>query len=155
MLPGPGATQLGIFLGHARAGWQGGIVAGLSFMLAAFVGYKLSGVIGSIVASGAIFLPSFLMMLCIVPLLDRVKQMPWLRAFMRGTGPAVIGVTGVALGQMIPHAAPDAFTLFLLAGTIILILVWKLGPLPLMIGGAVIGAKSTEHAYEQLREWTP
>ena len=29
MLPGPGATQLGIFLGHAKAGLGGGIVAGV------------------------------------------------------------------------------------------------------------------------------
>ena len=27
MLPGPGATQLGIYLGHARAGLAGGIIA--------------------------------------------------------------------------------------------------------------------------------
>ena len=37
MLPGPIATQLGIYLGYDRAGWRGGIVAGLSFMLPAFV----------------------------------------------------------------------------------------------------------------------
>src|SRR5262249_7343226 len=29
MLPGPGATQLGIYLGHTRAGLAGGIIAGL------------------------------------------------------------------------------------------------------------------------------
>src|SRR5580693_9254506 len=37
VLPGPGATQLGIFIGHAKAGLAGGILAGLCFMLPAFL----------------------------------------------------------------------------------------------------------------------
>ena len=36
LLPGAGATQLGIFLGYARGGWWGGLVAGLCFVLPAF-----------------------------------------------------------------------------------------------------------------------
>jgi chromate transport protein ChrA len=36
MLPGAGATQLGIFLGYARGGWWGGLLAGLCFVLQAF-----------------------------------------------------------------------------------------------------------------------
>ena len=36
MWPGAGATQLGIFLGHARGGWWGGLLAGLCFVLPAF-----------------------------------------------------------------------------------------------------------------------
>ena len=37
MLPGATATQLGIFLGHQRAGWLGGLLAGFSFCAPAFV----------------------------------------------------------------------------------------------------------------------
>src|SRR5260370_38636224 len=37
MLPGPGATQLGIFIGHAKAGVPGGILAGICFILPAFL----------------------------------------------------------------------------------------------------------------------
>src|SRR5256712_14147396 len=36
-VPGATATQLGIFLGYARGGWWGGLVAGLCFVLPAFV----------------------------------------------------------------------------------------------------------------------
>ena len=36
MLPGPPAVQLAIFVGYARAGWRGGILTGLCFMLPAF-----------------------------------------------------------------------------------------------------------------------
>jgi chromate transporter len=36
MLPGATATQLGIFLGHQRGGWLGGLLAGLAFCAPAF-----------------------------------------------------------------------------------------------------------------------
>jgi chromate transporter len=36
MVPGATATQLGIFLGHARGGWWSGLLAGLCFVLPAF-----------------------------------------------------------------------------------------------------------------------
>src|ERR671919_3100071 len=32
MLPGAGATQLGIFLGYSRGGWWGGLLAGVFFV---------------------------------------------------------------------------------------------------------------------------
>src|SRR6266404_194728 len=36
MLPGATATQLGIFLGYHRAGWLGGLLAGVGFCAPAF-----------------------------------------------------------------------------------------------------------------------
>jgi len=44
-------------------------------MLAAFIGFKLFGIAGAAVASAAIFLPSFLMILPILPLLQRMKDL--------------------------------------------------------------------------------
>jgi chromate transporter len=37
LLPGPNSTELAIHLGHARAGWRGGVLAGLSFLLPSVV----------------------------------------------------------------------------------------------------------------------
>ena len=36
MLPGAPATQLAIFIGHDRAGWRGGLLAGVCFVIPAF-----------------------------------------------------------------------------------------------------------------------
>ncbi len=96
----------------------GQLTPGPILMLAAFIGFKLAGVTGAAVAGSAIFFPSFLMMLSVLPLLRKLKDLQWLRAFMRGVGPAVIGALAVSLVQMAPHAAPDVFTWFLLALTI-------------------------------------
>jgi chromate transporter len=129
----------------------GQLTPGPILMLAAFIGYKLFGALGAAVAAGAIFLPSFVMVLSILPLLRRMKDLQWLKAFMRGVAPAVIGALGVSVVQMAPHAAPDIFTWCLLGGTIVISLFSKLGPLPLMAGGAAFGFLSLRRAWDFLR----
>ena len=92
------------------------------------------------------------MMLAILPLLRKMKDLQWLRAFMRGVGPAVIGALAVSLLQMAPHAAPDVFAWALLALTVAVILFRNVGPLPLMAGGAVIGLLSRGNLLKRLEE---
>jgi chromate transporter len=69
----------------------GQFTPGPVLMLAAFIGFKIAGVAGAAVATAAIFLPSFVMILTILPVLQRMQNTEWLQAFMRGVGPAVIG----------------------------------------------------------------
>jgi chromate transporter len=132
----------------------GQLTPGPILMLAAFIGYKLFGVLGAAVAAGAIFLPSFVMVLSVLPLLRRMKDLLWLKAFMRGVAPAVIGALGVSVVQMAPHAAPDIFTWCLLGGTITIALLSKLGPLPLMAGGAGLGFLSLRKTWDFVRALT-
>jgi chromate transporter len=126
----------------------GQLTPGPILMLAAFIGFKLFGILGAMVAAGAIFLPSFLMILSILPLLRQMKDLQWLKAFMRGVAPAVIGALAVSLVQLAPHAAPDVFTWCLLALTIALMLFYKIGALPLMAGGAAIGLLTRGKAWD-------
>ena len=58
---------------------------------------------------------------------------------MQGVGPAVIGVFAVALIRMAPHALPDPFALCMLMGTLIALLTWRIGAIPLMGTGAMVG----------------
>jgi chromate transporter len=128
------------------------LTPGPILMLAAFIGFKLAGATGAAVAGSAIFLPSFLMMLSVLPLLRKLKELQWLRAFMRGVGPAVIGALAVSLVQMAPHAAPDVVTWVLLALTIGIILLRNVGPLPIMAGGGVIGLLSRGNLLKRIEE---
>jgi len=130
----------------------GQLTPGPILMLAAFIGLKLAGFAGAAVAGSAIFLPSFLMILSILPLLNRMKDLQWLKAFMRGVGPAVIGALAVSLVQLAPHAAPDPFTWLVLALTVLLLLLSKVGPLPLMFGGALVGALRKGKAWEHIHD---
>ena len=108
-------------------------------MVAAYVGYKLSGIGGAIVGSAAIFLPSFILMLSILPIYERVRKLLWMKAALKGIGSAVIGALAVSLVQMAPHAVPDHFAIVIFAATLVMLLVWRVGAIKTMLGGAMAG----------------
>ena len=109
-------------------------------MVGAYVGYKVAGLAGAAVAAAAIFLPSFLLMLAILPVFERVRRLAWVKAAMRGISPAVVGAIAVSIVHLAPHAAPDLFAALLLAGTVAALVVWrKLPVVPLTLGGGLIG----------------
>jgi chromate transporter len=62
-----------------------------------------------------------------------------MKAALQGISPAVIGITAVALIRMLPHAIPDLIAGLLAGGTMVAMAHWRLSPLPLVMGGAVIG----------------
>jgi chromate transporter len=117
----------------------GQLTPGPIVMLAAYVGYKAAGLTGGLVSTCAIFLPAFVVMLSILPVLAKFKHVLWIKAAMKGIGPAVVGALSVALFKLVPHAAPDAFTAVLLVLTVAVTMLWRVGPLPLVIGGALSG----------------
>ena len=130
----------------------GQLTPGPILMLAAFVGYKLAGVAGAVVGGVAIFLPAFILMLSILPIVARLRDVAWLRAAMRGIGAAVIGALVVSLLQMAPQAVPDAFTWLLFVVAVAAITFWRAGSLPLMLGGASIGAASRLQPLQRLKD---
>jgi chromate transporter len=117
----------------------GQVTPGPVIMLAAFVGYKVAGVAGAVVAASAIFLPSFLLMLSILPMLDRVRSLAWTRAAMRGISPAVVGAVALTVVQLTPHAVTDVFTGALFILSIAALLLWKLSALALALSGGLLG----------------
>jgi len=117
----------------------GQLTPGPVLMIAAYVGYKLAGIAGAAVAAMAAFLPSFIIMLAVLPALDRIRKLAWVKAVMKGMAPAVIGVLAVSLVRLAPAALPDLITLGLLAVTIIALLRFRVDAFKLMLAGAVLG----------------
>jgi chromate transporter len=130
----------------------GQVTPGPVIMLAAFVGYKVAGVAGAAVAAGAIFLPSFVLLMSILPWLERFRALAWVRAAMRGISPAVVGAIALTVVHLAPTAAPDAFTGVLLVGTIAGLLLWQLPALSAALGGGVLGIAA--RALPRVRELT-
>jgi len=118
----------------------GQFTPGPILMVAAYVGYKVAGVAGAAVAAGAAFLPSFVMMLAILPAFDRVRTYTWTRAVLRGMSPAVIGLLAVSLTRLAPYALVDPFAVAIFVATVAALLLWRPGTVRLMLGGAVLGA---------------
>jgi chromate transporter len=117
----------------------GQLTPGPILMLAAYVGYKVLGLGGAVVAAAASFLPSFVLMLALLPVYDRIRNLGWARAVMQGVVPGVIGVMAIALVRMTPYAAPDRLALAALAVAVTTLLLWRLAPLKVMLGGSVFG----------------
>jgi chromate transporter len=117
----------------------GQLTPGPVLMIAAYVGYKVAGTAGAAVAAVAAFLPSFIIMLIILPVFDRVRELVWIRAMMRGMAPAVIGVLAVSLTRLAPAALPNSFAIVILAATLVGLSVFRIGAFKLMIAGAVLG----------------
>jgi chromate transporter len=74
----------------------GQLTPGPVVLTAAFVGYKVAGVLGALTATIAIFAPSFAFILLAAPLLQRIRHNPWIRAFLLGVTSAVIGAIAAA-----------------------------------------------------------
>jgi chromate transporter len=108
-------------------------------VVTAYIGYKLAGLAGAGVAALASYMPSFILILAILPIFDRVRTLGWITAAMRGVGPAVSGMFAVTLARMAPPALPDLWALALLVVTVIALVVWRIGAIKLLCGGAIVG----------------
>jgi chromate transporter len=117
----------------------GQFTPGPMIIVATYVGYKLAGLGGAAIAAAAIFLPSFVITLPILPIYERVRKLVWTTAAMKGIGPAVMGILAVKLVQMAPHALPDPVAVTILIATVIALLAWRIGAIKLMIAGSVVG----------------
>ena len=104
------------------------------------MGYRVAGAWGAVVSAIAIFLPSFVLILAVLPFFERVRTIRWIGAALKGVAPAVIGMTAVALIQMLPHATHDVVTGGLLVLTVAAIVLRGVAPLPLMAVGTAVGA---------------
>jgi len=117
-----------------RLGWmtQQEFLTGISFgqitpgpvvITSAFIGYKVFGFIGAFVATLAVFLPSFVFILIAAPYLKKIKNIPWVKAFLKGINAAVIGTILASILILIPNALIDIWTILIAIGGFIVL--WK------------------------------
>ncbi|HSE00582.1 MAG TPA: chromate efflux transporter [Burkholderiales bacterium] len=121
-------------------------------MVAAYVGYKVAGTAGAAVAACAIFLPSFILMLSVLPFLERVRELAWVKAAMRGIAPAVVGTIAVTVAQLAPHAAPDVFSAVVFVVTAGVLLAWRLPVFSLVLAGSMVGVLARSRWIHRIRE---
>ncbi|HEX6045249.1 MAG TPA: chromate efflux transporter [Pyrinomonadaceae bacterium] len=70
----------------------GQITPGPVLITATFVGYRVAGTLGALVATVSIFLPAFLMTIAAASSLRRFRNNEQVQSFLRGVGPAVVGL---------------------------------------------------------------
>ena len=108
---------------------------------ATYIGYVTSGTVwGSAVATFAICLPSFLLMLFVSRLLVRFKTNPWVEALFSGLRPAIVGlIAAAALSLMTPQNFPDVKSRLLCALAFVMVKYVKLHPILMIIIAGIIG----------------
>jgi len=106
---------------------------------ATFVGYLVAGFWGSLTATIGIFLPSFLLVLIVAPVLLRYRTNPNVQGFVKGAYAAAIGtILGacVLLGRI---AIGDWLTALVALVSLVVLFRWKVSNPLLIAGAAVIG----------------
>lgn len=100
----------------------GQITPGPILISAAFIGYKVMGLVGATTATVGIFLPPALLMVASAHFLARVRNSPHVKAVLRGIRPAVIGMIAAAAWSIGSTAAPNwqSAVIFLAALTALL-----------------------------------
>jgi chromate transporter len=117
----------------------GMISPGPVVITATFVGYLVAGFGGALVATIGIFLPSFLLVLLVAPLLARHRANRDVQGFIKGAYAAAIGtILGacVLLGHI---AIGDWFTIVLALASLVALFRWKVSNPLLMAVTAVAG----------------
>ncbi|MGB7519915.1 MAG: chromate efflux transporter [Spirulinaceae cyanobacterium] len=112
-----------------------------------FIGYLILGVPGAIVATLGIFLPSFVFVIVLNPLITKLRQSPWTSAFLDAVNVSSVALMVVVTLKLIQATLiqPTAnFPIDLVAVGIaaiatIVLLRFKLNAAWLVLGGAVIG----------------
>ena len=127
---------------------MGMISPGPVVITATFVGYLvaarlggslLDGFWGSLVSTVGIFLPSFLLVLIVAPILVRYRMNPNVQGFIKGAYAAAIGtILGacVLLGKI---AIGDWLTVIIALASLVVLFRWKVSNLILVAATAVVG----------------
>jgi chromate transporter len=117
----------------------GMISPGPVVITATFVGYLVAGFWGALVSTVGIFLPSFVLVLVVAPLLARHGANPYIKGFVRGAYAAAIGtILGASflLGRI---AIGDWLTALIGAASLAILFRWKVSNPLLIAVTAIVG----------------
>jgi chromate transport protein ChrA len=116
----------------------GQITPGPVLITATFIGYRVAGTLGAIVATVSIFLPSLILTVAAGSSLRRFRANRQVQAFLRGVTPAVVGLL-VAAAWSIGRAGIHTWVGVALALAAVLVLVrFRVNPFLVMLGAAVV-----------------
>jgi len=106
---------------------------------ATFVGYVVSGPLGALVSTIAIFLPSFLFVLLLNPAIPRLRASKAMSAFVDAVNISAIGLMATVTIRLASTTLTDWRTIFIAASAIISGTFFKLNAAWLVLGGALTG----------------
>lgn len=107
---------------------------------ATFIGYQLNGFSGAIMASVGIFLPSFLFVLILNPLVPKMRKSVFLSHFLNAVNVAAVAVMVGVLFELGQQTLVDWKVISLATLSFIIVFKFqKLSPIYIIAGGAILG----------------
>jgi len=107
-----------------------------------FIGYVIAGIPGAIVATIGIFFPSFIFVLILNPLIPKLRDSKWTSAFLDAVNVSAVGlmlVVTLSLAYSLFFQPLDYMAMVIFIVGAIGLFRFKLGPLWLVLGGAILG----------------
>ncbi len=117
----------------------GQVTPGPVFTTATFIGYVLAGMPGALIATAGIFLPSFILVAVINPLIPRLRQSVVAGAFLDGVIVSSLALMAVVTWHLGRDAIIDLPTLVLVIVSAVLLMRYRWNSLWLVLGGGAIG----------------
>ncbi len=118
----------------------GQVTPGPVFTTATFAGYLVAGLPGALLATLGIFLPSFILVAALNPLIPRLRRSPWAGAALDGLNVAAVGLMAGVSFQLGRVALIDLPAALLALATLIVLFRWKPNPALPVVVGALVGA---------------
>ena len=117
----------------------GQFTPGPVFTTATFIGYVIGGWPAALLATLAMFLPSFVLIALIHPLASRLRASAWTATLLDGVNAAALALMTGVLMQLGQHALMDGVTVVMAVVAFALLLRFKLNSVWLILAGAMIG----------------
>ncbi|MED3797992.1 chromate efflux transporter [Lysinibacillus capsici] len=115
-------------------------VPGPLFTFAAYIGMVIAGVPGAIIATFAIFLPAFLLVVGALPFWIRLSRIARLRGAMAGANAAVVGILAAAfVHPIVTQTIISTLDIFIVAVFLWCLIRWKIQPYLLVLIGIAVG----------------
>ncbi|MGE7882783.1 chromate transporter [Bacillus sp. NPDC094077] len=115
-------------------------VPGPLFTFASYIGALLNGTLGAVIATIAIFLPAFLLVIGVLPFWDSLRKVPAIQGALLGVNAAVVGILIAAFYDPIWTSTIMNASDFVFASLLFCLLAfWKTSPWVIVILGAVGG----------------
>ena len=106
---------------------------------ATFIGYFLGGPPAALLATAAIFLPSFVLVAISGPLVPRLRRSRLARAFLDGVNVALLALLAVVTWQLARIALVDWLTISFAVAAAVWMLCFRVNSTWLILGGAALG----------------
>jgi chromate transporter len=117
----------------------GQFTPGPVFTTATFIGYLTGGLRGALLATLGIFLPSFIFVALIYPLIRHIRHSPTARAFLDGVSAAALGLMAAVTWQLGRAAIVDIATAVMMLVAFGLLRCARMNSAWLVVGGALSG----------------